>query len=298
MSSNMHISRSDQISLLAPAKVNLFLHITGRRENGFHELESLFVRTSFGDQVTVDAAEKLSLDIAGPFSDALKQYPCGSNLVMKAAKSMLAHHDKKAGAKITLTKNLPLASGIGGGSADAAATLLALMELWQVDISSKTLQAMALELGADVPACLSNQPQIVKGIGEICQSVSLGFNAAILLVNPGISVSTPDVFNAYRAAEIPFSQKIDEKTDIVSTMRLLEKATRNDLFKPARSLSPVIDEVIKVMHDLPHQKMVRMSGSGATCFALFRSLLEAEKASEMILERKPSWWVAPCHIIG
>lgn len=183
MSNPMHTSRSDQISLLAPAKVNLFLHITGRRENGFHELESLFVRTSFGDQVTVEAADKVSLDITGPFSDALSQYSCDSNLVMKAAKSMLAHHDKKVGAKITLEKNLPLASGIGGGSADAAATLLALMELWQVDISSTALHAMALELGADVPACLDNHPQIVKGIGEICQSVTLGFDAAVLLVN-------------------------------------------------------------------------------------------------------------------
>lgn len=298
MSSDMHTSRLDQFSLLAPAKVNLFLHITGRRENGFHELESLFVRTSFGDQVTVEAADRLSLHITGPFSDVLSQYPCDSNLVMKAAKCMLAYHDKKAGAKITLEKNLPLASGIGGGSADAAATLLALMELWQVDISSTDLHAMALELGADVPACLGNHPQIVKGIGEICQSVSLGFNAAILLVNPCVSVSTPDVFKAYKAAEIPFSPKLDEKTDIVSTIHLLEKSTRNDLFKPACSLSPVIDEVIKVMHDLPHQKMVRMSGSGATCFALFNSLAEAEKASEILLEKKPRWWVAPCYIIG
>lgn len=298
MSSPMHTSRSDQISLLAPAKVNLFLHITGRRENGFHELESLFVRTSFGDQVTVEAADKVSLDITGPFSDALNQYSCDSNLVMKAAKSMLAYHDKKVGAKITLEKNLPLASGIGGGSADAAATLLALMELWQVDISSTALHAMALELGADVPACLDNHPQIVKGIGEICQSVTLGFDAAVLLVNPGISVSTPDVFKAYKAAEISFSTKLEKKTDIVSTIQRLEKVTRNDLLKPARSLSPVIDEVIKEMHNLPNQKMVRMSGSGATCFALFNSLLDAEKASEFIREKNPSWWVAPCHVIG
>lgn len=298
MSIGMHTSRSDQISLLAPAKVNLFLHITGRRENGFHELESLFVRTSFGDQVTVEDSDKLHLNITGPFSDALRQQPCDSNLVMKAAKSMLAHHDKKVGAKITLEKNLPLASGIGGGSADAAATLLALMTLWQVDISNKALRAMALELGADVPACLDNHPQLVKGIGEICENVSLGFNGAILLVNPGISVSTPDVFNAYKASAVPFSQKLDEKTDVVSAIHQLEKSTRNDLFEPTSALSPVINDVVKVMCDLPHQKMVRMSGSGATCFALFNSLLEAEKASEIILEKKPSWWVAPGHLLG
>lgn len=298
MSIGMHTARSDQISLLAPAKVNLFLHITGRRENGFHELESLFVRTSFGDQVTVEGADKLSLNITGPFSGALQQHPCEDNLVMKAAKSMLAHHDKTVGAKITLEKNLPLASGIGGGSADAAATLLALMALWQVDISNKALHAMALELGADVPACLDNQPQLVKGIGEICESVNLGFNAAALLVNPGISVSTPDVFKTYRASAIPFSQKLDEKTDVVSTIHQLEKATRNDLFEPTSALSPVINNVIKILRDLPDQKMVRMSGSGATCFALFNSLLEAEKASKFILEKKPSWWVAPCHLLG
>ncbi len=297
MSSDLHTPSPDQVSLLAPAKVNLFLHITGRRENGFHELESLFVRTSFGDQVTVDVADALSLHIIGPFSDALKQFPCDSNLVMKAAKSMLSYHDKKVGAKITLEKNLPLASGIGGGSADAAATMLALIKLWQVEISSEDLHAMALELGADVPACLENHPQIVKGIGEQCQSVSLGFNAAMLLVNPGISVSTPDVFEAYKATAMHFSPEFDEKTDLVSTIHLMEKATRNDLFKPACSLSPEIEEVIKLMQDLSYQKMVRMSGSGATCFALFNSLLEAEKAAEIILEKKPSWWVAPCQVM-
>ena len=295
---DMQTSPTGHISLLAPAKVNLFLHITGRRDNGFHELESLFVRTKIGDQITVECADRLSLVITGPFSETLKKHSLESNLVMKAAKSLLKHHDKKVGAKIILEKNLPIASGIGGGSADAAATLLALKALWHVNISDEKLFKVALELGADVPACLEMGPQMVKGIGELCQSVALGFETAILLVNPHSTVSTPDVFKAYEQSTIPFSLALEESLNILSTIDALDNSTRNDLFDPARSISPVVDEVIDMMINLPHQQMVRMSGSGATCFALFNSLLDAENAAKIIAENKPDWWVASCDVIS
>lgn len=292
MSFDMQTSRSGRISLLAPAKVNLFLHITGRRENGFHELESLFLRTDFGDQITVEHADRLSLIITGPYGNALKEFSPESNLVMKAAVSMLKHHDTMVGAKITLEKKLPLASGIGGGSADAAATLLALKALWNVKISDNKLLSMALELGADVPACLGAHPQWVKGIGEHCEDVSLGFDPAILLVNPHTSISTPDVFKTFKLSAAPFTPLLDDKSSILSSIEALARSTGNDLYSSARSISPVIDEVVEMLSKLPNQKMVRMSGSGATCFALFNSLLDAENASKFITEKKPDWWVA------
>ncbi len=288
---------SNRISLLAPAKVNLFLHITGQRDDGFHELESLFVRTDFGDQVTVEDAEIISLKIIGPFSAALGGSLNETNLVVKAANCLLKHHGKTAGAKITLEKNLPVASGLGGGSADAAATLLALVALWHVRISNDALLSMALKLGSDVPACLENHPQWVRGIGELCQTVKLGYDAVILLVNPCVHVSTPEVFKAYSIATKPFSPMVVEKGNILSSIEALESLSRNDLYEAALSLSPVIKEVIDILCDLPNQQMVRMSGSGATCFAIFNSLLEAEKASKLLTIQKPKWWVASCKVM-
>ena len=286
------MSHSDHITMLAPAKVNLFLHITGRRNNGYHELESLFVRTDFGDRVVVENADTLSLEITGTYAQELRAYSIDSNLVMKAARLMLSHHGERAGAKIILDKQLPVSSGIGGGSADAAATLLALKALWKVSISDNELNAMALELGADVPACLHDRPQWVTGVGENCQAVSLGFDAAILLVNPQVAVSTPDVFKVYKESNCDFSPPQGISQDVLRSVDVLDEVTENDLFDAARTMSPAIDDVIEMLASMPNQQMVRMSGSGATCYALFQTLSDANKAQKIIKANKPEWWLA------
>lgn len=297
MSNVAPFSTNSEISMLAPAKINLFLHITGRREDDYHEIESLFVRTDFGDEILVKSANEITLDIIGPFSDDLERFPVSSNLVMRAAKSLQKYKNIGTGAKITLIKNLPVASGIGGGSADAAATLLSLIELWNVAITSQELLALALDLGADVPACLQNNPQWVSGIGESCNAVNLNYQVAILLVNPLVNIPTENIFGAYSASGVSFSPPIVEKSDILSSLESLKLLTCNDLFNPAQEFSPIINQVISTLAGLPDHKIVRMSGSGATCFALFDSLSDAVKAEEIMRNLKPEWWIASGTII-
>jgi 4-diphosphocytidyl-2-C-methyl-D-erythritol kinase len=278
------------LTVTAPAKVNLFLHITGRRADGYHLLESLFVFTHGGDRITVTASDHLSFSLSGPFSAALAGGE--NNLVVTAAEKLAAAagRGRSPHVALTLEKNLPVAAGIGGGSADAAATLLALNSFWGLDWPLERLAPIALELGADVPACLYGKPLYVQGVGEKVTEVPLGFEAGILLANPGLELSTPAVFRAFREAGSRFDAPLDASGKPWESLDILACQTQNSLEKPALDACPAIGDVLVFLRSLPGAGLVRMSGSGATCFALFESAEAAEGARLQAQKSKPEWW--------
>lgn len=280
------------VSVVAPAKVNLFLHITGRRDNGYHELESLFAFTHQGDVVRVAAAADYTFEITGPFADVLAGMGgAGDNLVTKAALALAKKAGLEPAVAITLEKNLPVAAGIGGGSADAAATLMALNRFWKLGLATDELAGLALSLGADVPACLYHQPLLVRGIGEELEPVSLGWHAGILLVNPKVPLSTPAVFKAFHGSEADFDEPLDAALAVAQDLQRLRAETHNSLEMPAKNICPAVEECLKALGELPGVKLVRMSGSGATCFALFEGEAAAEGAGKLIAQKHPDWWV-------
>ncbi len=269
----------------APAKINLFLHVTGRRADGYHLLDSLAVFTALGDRVTAETASDLSLHLEGPFSGALTAEP--DNLVLRAARALAAEAAVPALARLTLHKNLPVASGIGGGSADAAAAFRALCRLWNISPDRSVLHRLALTLGADVPVCLASVPARMGGIGGDLSAAPPLPDCGIVLVNPGVAVSTPDVFRARRGgfsrmADLPAAWR--DAATMASDLRRLT----NDLAEPAIGLQPVIADVLSALEGLPGCLLARMSGSGATCFGLFASAEAAEHAAASITQA--AWW--------
>ena len=275
---------SQVIERIARAKINLALHIVGQREDGFHLIDSIVTFSQFGDRVRIETSklsELISLKINGPFAVDLSNDE--NNLVFKAAELLACHTLNLQPVQITLEKNLPIASGIGGGSADAAATLLALSEFWKVDAD---LQKLASELGADVPMCLVSKPLRATGVGDET-SILEGVNSLpILLVNPGVGVSTPEVFQALASkSNAPISTM--DKGTFPSCIDL--KSLRNDLQEPACNLEPMIGDVISAL-ERTRPLLARMSGSGATCFAIYESDTSALAAREAIKREYPSWW--------
>jgi len=262
----------------APAKVNLFLHVTGRRADGYHLLDSLAVFPAVGDWVSAAPAEGLSLQISGPFGGVLQAEP--DNLLLRAARVLRPG----AGAALALEKNLPVASGVGGGSADAAAALRLLSRLWNIEAP---LQAAALALGADVPVCLARQPARMGGIGEVLDPAPALPRFGILLVNPGVAVATPAVFRARRGAFSAPAELPKEWPDAAAMAAALADQ-KNDLEAPAIALAPPIAKVLATMRALPGALLARMSGSGATCFAIFATPAEAANAAASI--KQPGWW--------
>jgi 4-diphosphocytidyl-2-C-methyl-D-erythritol kinase len=274
----------------APAKVNLHLHVVGRRDDGYHLLDSLVVFAGIGDRLTVSPADGLSLSVTGPFAGELEAE--ADNLVLRAARSLAAQYAMPLGAippggKLVLEKNLPVASGIGGGSADAAAALRLLGRFWGLDPSG--LGRLAGGLGADVPVCLAGRPALMSGIGDVLVSAPALPDVGIVLVNPGVAVSTPAVF---RARGGPFSDParfpVDRWHDVDSLVRSL-RATCNDLEPPARLLAPAIGDVLQAVSEAPGCLLARMSGSGATCFGLFPTPAAAREAARTIV--RGGWWV-------
>lgn len=259
----------------AYAKINLALHVRNRRDDGYHELETLFAFADQGDVLTGELADGLELEITGPFSSDLQAD--SQNLVVHAAMALRQVIDTKKGAKLILEKNLPIASGIGGGSADAAAALRLLAELW--DIKSD-LMPIAASLGADVPACLLSQTVFGSGVGDklTVWSNSDIEGTPILLVNPGIACPTGPIFTAWDG--------VDRGPLAPAGWR----AGRNDLEKPAMALVPEIGEVLAVLGQQAGVTFARMSGSGATCFALFESIAHRDAACAMINKDHPDWW--------
>jgi 4-diphosphocytidyl-2-C-methyl-D-erythritol kinase len=262
----------------APAKVNLFLHVTGKRADGYHVLDSLAVFPAVGDVVSAQAADELSLKISGRFGAVLRAEP--DNLLLRAARALRPG----AGAALSLEKNLPVASGIGGGSADAAAALRLLATLWEIDAP---LHEIALGLGADVPVCVESVSARMGGIGEVlCPAPRLpGFG--MVLVNPGVAVPTPAVFRARQGGFSAPAELPDGWENAAAMARDLARTT-NDLQAAAIGLEPVIGEVLAVLEGLPGVLLARMSGSGATCLAIFATPAAATAAAEAI--GRPEWW--------
>jgi 4-diphosphocytidyl-2-C-methyl-D-erythritol kinase len=278
----------------ASAKINLFLHVGEKRADGFHPLQSLAVFTAAGDELTIEENPALSLAIDGPFADGLQGE--GDNLVLRAARVLKEEKNGSQGAKLTLTKNLPVASGIGGGSADAAAALRGLNALWNMDKDQAGLCDIAAGLGSDIPVCVASAPSFMEGRGEILRPIVSMPRIPLLLVNPGVAVPTRDVFAALKArsgAEMALPQ--GRFSDTADLLRFLD-TTRNDLEAPALMLAPVIGEVLAALPALPGALLARMSGSGATCFAIFADDDCSERAARMLKQTHPDWWIAPTFV--
>lgn len=281
------------LRVAAAAKLNLYLHVLGRRADGYHLLDSLIAFASVHDTVEAEPAAALSLALRGPFAAALAGE--SDNLVLRAARLLEERRGSAGGAALTLTKRLPPASGIGGGSADAAATLRALMRLWRLEVATPELMAMGLALGADVPACLLGHAAFAGGIGEALVPAPMLPEAALLLVNPGIALSTQAVF---RAREGAFSEaaRFAERPRDAAALAALLSTRRNDLGTAAEQLCPAIAEVLAALASAPGCLLARMSGSGATCFGLFAEAGAAAQAARAL--SRPGWWVAPATLVN
>lgn len=269
----------------APAKVNLALHVTGRRTDGYHLLESLVVFTRFGDRLTAAPAQVDGLGISGPFGEGLAADQ--SNLVIRARDAFRSHLNIEFPVALSLQKNLPLASGIGGGSSDAAATLRALSRLCGFDGDPG---ALALQLGADVPMCLAAKSLIAKGIGETLSPVPDMPELAMVLVNPGVHVATPAVFAGLDGVWKSPLPSLPRKLDLAALVEWLRKS-RNDLQEPAEAVAPEISEVLTALRGTD-PAFARMSGSGATCFGIYPDMAGAQQAAQAIRRHQPGWFVA------
>lgn len=274
-----------RIVKVARAKLNLALHVRGKRADGYHDLDSVFVHCVDGDEMWVEAADTLSLTIAGPFGKRLSADE--DNLVMRAARAVAAEYRvADPHAAITLIKNLPLASGIGGGSADAATAIWLLVALWDLPDDFERMTAIAASLGADVAPCLFSWPKHVEGRGEEFTPLHdpAWHDWPVLLVNPGVEVSTGAIFKAWNGQDRGGLGAAPLFADVMA-------AGRNDLEAPARTLAPAIGDAIDLLANQPGAFGARMSGSGATCFALFGSAGERDAAGAAVRAARPDWWV-------
>lgn len=248
---------------IAYAKINLALRVRGRQEDGYHDIDTVFAFAENGDRLSVAEGERLELNVVGPFAGDLGE--AEDNLVLRAARLL----DPGRGVRLTLDKRLPVASGIGGGSADAAAALRLLVRWWGLGLGKAELMALARHLGADVPACLHSRTVRGTGRGDRLEPAEIEVTGKpLLLVNPGIPLSTAEVFGRWRGVE----------------------TGGNDLEPPALELAPVIGEVLEALRGCPGAELARMSGSGATCFALFDSDAGRDSAAQSIAASRPRWW--------
>jgi 4-diphosphocytidyl-2-C-methyl-D-erythritol kinase len=264
----------------APAKLNLALHVRRRRDDGYHELETLFAFVADGDAVTVARGERAAFTVTGPFAGALGAGE--DNLVTQAARLFGETVVPVGPLAITLDKQLPVASGVGGGSADAAATLRALARLAGVTLDDPRLFAAAERLGSDVPACLLGRTAIGGGRGERLAAMEGLAGTPVLLANPLVAVSTAAVFARWDG--------IDRGALPAGDVATIAAEGRNDLAVPAKLVAPVIGEVIDTLDTLPGARLVRMSGSGATCFATFDQVATCTAAAESVRRAYPDWW--------
>ncbi len=276
------------VEVFAPAKVNLTLHVTGRRPDGYHLLDSLVVFAGVGDRIIATAGDA-GLRVTGPRGEGVPHGP--ENLVARAA----ALFDPPVAAGLTLDKHLPAASGIGGGSADAAATLAALAALAGRPLPGAEA---VLRLGADVPVCLAGRPARMQGIGGELSPVPALPPAWLVLVNPGVAVPTPEVFRRLaRRDNPPMPDPLPHWHDTADLARWLARQ-RNDLEAPAQAIAPVIGTVLARLAATPGCALARMSGSGATCFGLYANEAAARQAAAPIAAENPGWWLAAAPVLA
>jgi len=270
----------------ARAKVNLHLHVVGKRADGYHLLDSLAVFPAVGDVLSVTDADALSLELTGRFGAALVAE--SDNLVLRAARGLAELAGIAPRGRIVLEKNLPVSSGIGGGSADAAAAIRLLMRHWNVAPDAQSLATLAVRLGADVPVCLAQRPTRMQGIGEILRPAPAMPECGMVLINPLVAVATPAVFKARQGG---FSPEAAFPPGWADARAMAADIARlgNDLEAPAFSLCPQIGDVLAALRRLDSCLLARMSGSGATCFALFPDATAARIAATAL--NRPDWWV-------
>ncbi|MBD9371243.1 4-(cytidine 5'-diphospho)-2-C-methyl-D-erythritol kinase [Rhizobium sp. ARZ01] len=278
----------------APAKINLALHVVGQRADGYHLLDMLVTFTRFGDRIGIASGDVDQFTVSGRFAQQLDASGAAEdNLVLRARdllRAALRRNGVSTGpAHLHLEKNLPVASGIGGGSADAAATLRGLLRHWQASLPANELNDLGLQLGADVPMCLAGRPLIARGIGEEITQLEELPAFPIVLVNPLVGVSTPDIFRRLATKDNPSLGLRGAVTGRSGWLAALE-GMRNDLEDPARTVCPQIDAARAELARTDAQ-LVRMSGSGATCFGLYETIDAAQRAAEALKKSRPDWFI-------
>jgi 4-diphosphocytidyl-2-C-methyl-D-erythritol kinase len=273
----------------APAKVNLDLCICGRRPDGYHELDSTVVFAEAGDQLSLAQAEDFALRVEGPFAAQLDGG--GPNLAEQAARRLAALAGRPPAVHITLDKRLPVAAGLGGGSADAAATLRGLCRLWDLPLAHADLAPLAARLGADVPVCLAGQPARMTGIGERLGPLPVPACLPLLLVNPGLALPTAAVFKALGDLPPPIASG-PPPADPAGLLAWIA-ARPNHLEPAALRLAPALGEVLAALDAAPGCRLARMSGSGATCFGWFADEQSLAAAAAALRAARPGWWVQP-----
>lgn len=278
----------------APAKINLTLHVTGQRSDGYHMLDSLVGFAGVYDEITATTSPSLSMIVTGPFAHGVPTDE--SNLIMRAARLLQAARGVTAGATMTLEKNLPHAAGIGSGSSDAALTLAILAQLWEVEPLSPKDPAV-LTLGADLPVCLmAPHPLRMEGIGEILSAVPQLPDCALVLVNPMVSVPTGPVFAGLKSKHNPKMGSLAEGLDF-EQFALWLNTQRNDLAEPARAMAPEVDETLAALGRQPLVRYAGMSGSGATCFGITKTLGDARQVARRLQIAHMGWWVVPAPLL-
>jgi 4-diphosphocytidyl-2-C-methyl-D-erythritol kinase len=274
----------------AAAKINLTLRVLGRRQDGYHQLESLVAFADLADTLSLQPDRTTTLEVSGPFAGP--SGPVADNLVLKAVSALRERIGGLNAGRFLLAKNIPVAAGIGGGSADAAAALRLLARANDLALDDPRLAAAALATGADVPVCLDQRPRIMRGLGDLLSAPLELPRLAALLVNPGVPLATRDVFAAYAGTQA-------NNRDLGSVPRehdaMIDFLNRhgNDLTQAAIACVPVIADLLARLRALPGARLVRMSGSGPTCFALFAATGEAAAAGRRLGAERKDWWVCP-----
>lgn len=276
---------------IAWAKLNITLQVLGRRVDGFHELRSLVAFAGLGDTIELTPGHVLSLQAEGPFTAALDD----DNLIIRAAKAARARNPALTLGRFRLAKTLPVAAGLGGGSADAAAALRLIGRANPEGMNEEVATEIAPELGSDVAACLRSAPALITGRGEGVTPVSGFPSCGVLLANPGVPLATRDAYGTLNAATIDAGSATPEVLDFSGDFEKLidyAQARVNDLEPVAVRLVPAIEGVLAKLHVLPAARLVRLSGSGPTCFAVFATPQEAHSAAALLAQEEPHWWIA------
>ena len=285
------------LKVFAPAKVNLHLHVTGRRADGYHDLDSLVAFADIGDVLFFERARNFSFSVDGQFAGSflggeLDTSPQSKNLVVKAAWAISNLLARELNVEITLQKNLPLGSGLGGGSADAAACLWGLCQYWGLSLPPTHLASLASQLGSDVPVCLNMETAIMRGTGDQLSAAPAFPELPVLLVWPGRPVATKDVFTTLGLKSFSRSAVLPENFESVPALcEYLKRETTNDLAARAGEILPVIRTALNEISIRPGCGLARLSGSGSTCFGIFNSQDQCQSAAETLAAQNPGWWI-------
>ena len=281
-------------TLLAPAKINLFLHITGKRPDGYHLLQSVVVFVNIGDRLTFTRHDSLFIDVTGPYAGDV----CAprDNLIYKAAVALGENYRHPPRGQILLEKNLPVASGMGGGSSDAATTLKGLSQLWGLPEEFDRMQKIAATLGADVPACLMRRPVWMEGVGEKMMRLPDMPDLHMVLVTPAVATPTPEVFRQFRGKISPPIQFIGRRKSMGEWIADL-KLYRNDLTEAAIAVSPDIKIALQSIRETSGCQVARLSGSGATCFGIYDTDAAAKAAVNKLRQQHPDWWITAAGLL-